>query len=255
MSFEATVVRVSHEGSVLATFDGAVPQLGQRVKDGKGETIGRIDSVIGPISNPLTNIVILDPHLDPDTLIGTTLVFAPRGRRESRNQDRRRNSNRDKQDWICQSCNNSNFAFRTECNRCGKARTDRKDGGNRRSRDGDRGNRRFRRDDRRTRDREFRRNKSQDQSRDRDWTCKGCGNNNFSFRTECNRCGKAKNGGNSGPKRERSDSRRSENRTQRRLGKNGERRQNSGGRFNRTNNRGNARGSRGSNNFRDRNRR
>ena len=103
MSFEATVVRVSHEGSVIATFDGAVPQLGQRVKDGKGETIGRIDSVIGPISDPLTNIVILDPHLDPDTLIGTTLAFAPRARRDSRNQDRRRNSNRDKQDWTCRS--------------------------------------------------------------------------------------------------------------------------------------------------------
>ena len=255
MSFEATVVRVSHEGSVLATFDGAVPQLGQRVKDGKGETIGRIDSVIGPISNPLTNIVILDPHLDPDTLIGTTLAFAPRARRDSRNQERRRNSNRDKQDWICQSCNNSNFAFRTECNRCGKARTDRRDGGNRRSRDGNRGNQRFRRDDRRTGNREFRGNKNQDQSRDGDWTCKSCGNNNFSFRTECNRCGKAKNGGDSGPKRERSDRRRSDSRTQRRSGNSGERRQNSGGRFNRSNNRGISRGSRGSNNFRDRNRR
>ncbi len=252
MSFEATVVRVSHEGSVIATFDGAVPQLGQRVKDGKGETIGRIDSVIGPISDPLTNIVILDPHLDPDTLIGTTLAFAPRARRDSRNQDRRRNSNRDKQDWTCRSCNNSNFAFRTECNRCGKSRTD---GGNRRSRDGDRGNQRFRRDDRRGGDREFRGNKPQDQTRDGDWTCKGCGNNNFSFRTECNRCGKAKSGGDSGPRRERSDSRRSDNRSQRRPGNNGERRQNSGSRVNRSNNRGNSRGSRGSNNFRDRNRR
>ena len=298
MSFEATVVRVSHEGSVIATFDGAVPQLGQRVKDGKGETIGRIDSVIGPISDPLTNIVILDPHLDPDTLIGTTLAFAPRARRDSRNQDRRRNSNRDKQDWTCRSCNNSNFAFRTECNRCGKSRTDggnrrsrdgdrgnqrfrrddrrdggnrrsrdgdrgnqrfrrddRRDGGNRRSRDGDRGNQRFRRDDRRGGDREFRGNKPQDQTRDGDWTCKGCGNNNFSFRTECNRCGKAKSGGDSGPRRERSDSRRSDNRSQRRPGNNGERRQNSGSRVNRSNNRGNSRGSRGSNNFRDRNRR
>ena len=65
MSFEATVVRVSHEGSVLATFEGSIPQLGQRVKDGQGETIGRIDSVIGPIGDPLTNIVILDPYLDP----------------------------------------------------------------------------------------------------------------------------------------------------------------------------------------------
>ena len=108
MSFEATVVRVSHEGSVLATFEGSIPQLGQRVKDGRGETIGRIDSVIGPISDPLTNIVILEPHLDPDTLIGTTLAFAPRAKRDSRNQrfrrdDRRDGGNRRSRDAV--SCN------------------------------------------------------------------------------------------------------------------------------------------------------
>ena len=27
-------------------------------------------------------------------------------------------------DWICPKCNNSNFAFRTECNRCGEPRGD-----------------------------------------------------------------------------------------------------------------------------------
>ena len=311
MSFEATVVRVSHEGSVLATFEGAVPQLGQRVKDGKGETIGRIDSVIGPVSDPLTNIVILDPHLDPTTLVGTTLAFARRERRDSRNQDRGRGSNRNKQDWICKSCNNSNFAFRTECNRCGKSRSGGRDGGQRRNRDGDRSNQRFRRDDRRNssrdgdrgnsrfrrddrrnsgrdgdrgnsrfrrddrrnsgrdrdrgsqrddrrgRDRDnrgFRGDKSQDQSRDGDWECKGCGNNNFSFRTECNRCGKPKTGGGSGPKTvRRENNRREDRRPERRSGNRGDRRQNSGSRG--SNNRGNSRGSRGSNNFRDRNRR
>ena len=94
MTFEATVVRVTHEGSVLATFEGTVPRLGQRVKDRKGETIGRIDSVIGPVGDPLTNIVILDPHLDASTLIGDTLVFSPRTKKDSGRNDRGRSWNR-----------------------------------------------------------------------------------------------------------------------------------------------------------------
>jgi len=73
-------------------------------------------------------------------------------------------------EWDCpdESCGNLNFHFRTECNRCGKAKPDgataapRPAGGN----SGSKG----------------------------EWDCpdESCGNLNFHFRTVCNRCGKAK---------------------------------------------------------------
>ena len=96
-------------------------------------------------------------------------------------------------DWTCPKCKNSNFAFRTECNRCDAKKPegagDRSDGG--RGRDGGRGHqsggrghqsggqRYERRDDRSGGDRG---------NRGGDWTCPKCKNSNFAFRTECNRC-------------------------------------------------------------------
>ena len=231
MSYTATVLRVTHEGSVLASFDGDVPRLGQRLRDSAGTTIGRVDSVIGPIEDPVVNVVILDPHLEAETLIGSTLELAPRERRERRDHgrsrfsrdnrnnrrfDRRndhRGGNRDRGDrrggdrrdrnrswgdrrgndrnsrmkpgdWSCPKCNNHNFASKSVCNRTG-CDEPKPNGVDRR------GKGRPSWGDRRGADRNKR---NQNEEREGDWTCKQCGNSNFAFRTECNRCGRNKDG-------------------------------------------------------------
>lgn len=259
MSYTATVLRVTHEGSVLASFDGDVPRLGQRLRDSTGTTIGRVDSVIGPIDDPVVNVVVLDPHLEAETLIGSTLELAPRERRERRDRgrsrfsrdnrnerrfDRRndhRNGNRDRSghrgserrdrnrswgdrrgndrnsrmkpgDWSCPKCNNHNFASKNVCNRTG-CDEPKPSGGNQRDRDR-RGQGRPSWGDRRDRDRN---NRNQNEEREGDWTCKQCGNSNFAFRTECNRCGRNKDGS-GGTNSSDSAPRRNNSRSERRLG-------------------------------------
>ncbi|GAB4817432.1 hypothetical protein N2152v2_004478 [Parachlorella kessleri] len=76
-------------------------------------------------------------------------------------------------DWICPSCSNSNFSWRTECNKCGKARPEGAP-------------------------------VVQQQPgalpaqlpnvplKPGDWSCSSCGNLNFMRRTECNKCGQPK---------------------------------------------------------------
>lgn len=73
-----------------------------------------------------------------------------------------RGDDRKKNDWTCSVCENSNFGWRTACQKCNA-----KPGGASSS------------DSRPPR-----------QKRDDDWTCpdSGCGNNNFGFRKECQKC-------------------------------------------------------------------
>jgi len=119
-------------------------------------------------------------------------------RQNGRSNDRNhRNGRSDRQefndDWDCPQCNNSNFARRTECNRCQAPRP--QGGGGRREgfqrRDDQRGGFQ-RRDDRRD---GFQRRDDRRDGRSQggnnnanDWTCPACNNSNFSFRNACNRC-------------------------------------------------------------------
>ena len=112
-----------------------------------------------------------------------------RGGRSDRNQ--RSNGG----DWICPKCNNNNFAFRQECNRCGEPRNGAQGQPPRRD---DR--RSFQDRDRRGGDRNGGDRRGGNNRRggeifnDNDWECPKCNNINFAFRQECNRCGEPRNG-------------------------------------------------------------
>jgi len=219
--FKGRVDRVSHEGGLLVSYSGACPALGSVMVDSSETYIGKVDGVIGNLNDSLVHIAHLDRNSNATELVGIEITIRSRKPREKRQSnddrrgrddrhgrddrkgrddrregyDRRGNSNHQKQDWDCPKCNNSNFSFRTECNRCGEEkgrggsssqRNDRRGGDDRRGRDDRRGggDRRGGRDDRR----------GNSNHQNQDWDCPKCSNSNFAFRTECNRCGEEKGG-------------------------------------------------------------
>ena len=208
--FKGRVEKVSHEGGLLVSYSGACPALGSVMVDSSETYIGKVDGVIGNLNNSLVHIAHLDRQANPQNMIGLEITIRTRkprdnqrsrdnqqgrgdrrdNRRDERRGDRRDNrrderrgdrrerndrrgrDNSNNRDWECSKCNNSNFAFRTECNRCGEPK----------GRGG--------------------RNNAQREQRSRkgthsnnDWTCGECQNSNFSFRNECNRCGAPKGRG------------------------------------------------------------
>lgn len=225
--FKGTVEKVSHEGGLLVSYSGACPALGSVMVDSSETYVGKVDAVIGNLNSSLVHIAHLDRKTKPQNLVGIEITIRTkkqrdnqklrdnqrvrndrngRGDRQSRNtrgdrskgrvQDNRRNS-RDRRDnrgqkkethsrndWICGECGNSNFSFRTECNRC-KAPKRRNSRGPPKQWSGN---------DRRAGDRI-----EKPQQRPGDWECRGCGKMNFAKRNECFSCGAPKRVG--GPKR------------------------------------------------------
>ncbi|DAC36071.1 MAG TPA: hypothetical protein D7I05_00340 [Candidatus Poseidoniales archaeon] len=229
--FDGSVERQSHEGGLLVPFTGPSPALGSVLVDGDGQYVGKVDAVLGTTEAPLVHLAHLDRNRSVEETIGVKVTIRARqesrfrndygGRGRDRYQSNDRGRGRDDRrggrdryqsndrgrgrddrrggsrggDWDCPKCNNSNFAFRTECNRCGEPRGDAPskpgDGGF------DRRNDRRGGFDRRNNDRRGgfdrrndRRGGGRDNSRNRgDWDCPKCNNLNYSFRTECNSCG------------------------------------------------------------------
>ena len=202
--FRGVVDRPSHEGGLLVTFNGSSPALGSIIiREEDGQYIGKIDAVIGSTDAPLAHVAHLDRKQDNDSFIGTTVVIRAKKEREERPQrehreertrrdsrsfdrrDNRRGGDSQKEDWVCASCNNVNFSWRTECNSCGKS----KQGNVKEYKSSFRDNNRS--DNRRDRSRQENHGRN-------DWECPSCNNINFSFRTECDQCGKPKPGGGGG---------------------------------------------------------
>ncbi|HII21649.1 MAG TPA: hypothetical protein HA307_02850, partial [Candidatus Poseidoniaceae archaeon] len=232
--FAGTVESLSHEGGLLVSFTGSSPALESIIVNLEtGEYIGKVDAVLGNTNAPLAHVAHLDRKLDIPSLVGIEVNIRPKKVREERsfgdrnggrNNDRGRNdrggrfdrndrggrferndrrggdrrghdrNNRGNNggDWECPKCNNNNFAFRQECNRCGEPRGSHSHG----QRSNDRG---FQR--REQRGGRFERNDRSSNRMQGDWDCPKCHNDNFAWRTECNKCGAPKPGGQGRPPR------------------------------------------------------
>ena len=231
--FAGVIESKSHEGGFLVSFTGSSPALESIIINAEtGIYIGKVDAVLGNTNSPLAHVAHVDRKLDLDSLVGINVGIRAKKQREERRErdsdrgqrgndrgyqsqdrqggrfernDRGQDNNRNGGDWDCPKCQNNNFAFRTECNRCGEARGAGGAGGGRSPRQDDRrdGNQGYQ-----SRDRQggrFERNdRGQDNNRNGgDWDCPKCQNNNFAFRTECNRCGDARGaGGGRGPRQD-----------------------------------------------------
>ena len=56
MSFSGTVSSESHEGGLLISFEGRAPKLGAGIRITGGKTLGRVETVLGPIEGPLVHV-------------------------------------------------------------------------------------------------------------------------------------------------------------------------------------------------------
>ena len=187
MSFEGRVTRESHEGGLLVTFEGRAPRLGARLCVTGGKTLGKVETVLGPVDEPLVHLFPLADGIDGSKAIGSPVEIAPRLRRDSRKPRRRgeyrgrregsqnsRSSTVKSGDWICPKCKNHNFANKKVCNRSNCEQPKPRGGGGR----GD------------TRRRGFGRSRGYENPNMKpgDWNCPKCKNHNFAKRDVCNRC-------------------------------------------------------------------
>ena len=225
MSFGGTVSKDSHEGGLLIAFEGRAPKLGATIRVVGGKTLGRVETVIGSVDNPLIHIHPLPDSVDAKSAIGSPVEIAPRGRVNRGRQDRRsseskfrrggdnrpgsrrgndqrsrdrkfggdRNSGMKPGDWRCPKCKNHNFANKKVCNRTGCEEPKPRGGG-------------------RGRDSRGHRSSNSGGFRDSnmkpgDWNCPKCNNHNYARRDVCNRCDTRKpaagRGSKTTPRRER----------------------------------------------------
>ena len=206
MSFSGTVSSESHEGGLLISFEGRAPKLGAGIRITGGKTLGRVETVLGPIEGPLVHVHPLNESIDAVSAIGSPVEIAPRGRvnrgrqdrrsgeskfrrgRDSRSGNRRGNEQRGRGrkfggdrdsslkpgDWRCPKCKNHNYANKKVCNRTGCEEPKPRGGGGSRNSRGHRS----------SNSGGFR----DSNMKPGDWTCPSCSNHNFASRTECNRC-------------------------------------------------------------------
>ena len=78
MSFSGRVTEASHEGGLLASFEGRAPRLGTSIRITGGKILGRVETVLGPIEEPLIHIHPLLRGIDARAAVGSPVEIAPR---------------------------------------------------------------------------------------------------------------------------------------------------------------------------------
>ena len=117
MSFSGSVIRESHEGGLLVTFEGRAPGLYTGIRIVGGKFLGRVDSVIGPVNEAYIHIKPLAEDLSIENTIGSPVEIAPRDRRPRNDRGRNGknksdgNPNLKSGDWICPKCRNHNLSL------------------------------------------------------------------------------------------------------------------------------------------------
>ncbi len=94
MSFSGRVTQASHEGGLIASFEGRAPRLGASIRITGGKILGRVETVLGPIGEPLIHIHPLQRGIDAKAAIDSPIEIAPRvrsgqGRARSRSSSKR----------------------------------------------------------------------------------------------------------------------------------------------------------------------
>ncbi len=80
MSFSGRVKRTSHEGGLIASFEGRPPRLGTSIRITGGRVLGRVETVLGPVEEPMIHILPLVEGIDTRAAIGSPIEIAPRVR-------------------------------------------------------------------------------------------------------------------------------------------------------------------------------
>ena len=191
--FKGRVEKVSHEGGLLVSYTGAYPALGSVMVDSGENYIGKVDGVIGNLKNSLVHIAHLDRQANPSNMVGLEITIRTKGQEtiiapETITEAVMTAEEGMTVEAVTKEETEIEIAQIIEAgNRRGRDDRGRNDRNSGRGRDDRRG-----KDDRRGRND---RNSGRDTHSHNDWTCGECGNVNYSFRTECNRCGAPKGRG------------------------------------------------------------
>ena len=88
MSFSGRVKGASHEGGLIVSFEGRPPRLGASIRISGGKILGRVNTVLGPVDDPLIHVHPLMEGIDTVAAVGSPVEIAPRVRTSKKQRHR-----------------------------------------------------------------------------------------------------------------------------------------------------------------------